>query len=81
MSPMSEPPRFQVNLELTGELRDRYRQAMARLRRERADLMRIMIEDWLRAFESDEPIRPLQPIQDPSPPGRPKSGEKKHVER
>ncbi len=81
MQVVTDSARFQVNVELSGDLKARYVEAMARLRRERADLMRIMVEDWLKAFESGGVVKPLEPLPGPSPPERPKSGERKKFTR
>lgn len=39
---------------------------------------RVIVEDWLRAFETGREIRPFEP---PEPPPRGKSGEHKRVSR
>ena len=73
--------RFQVNLELTGNLRIRFEEAMRALRREKTELMRVMVEDWINAWDMRgrpgwEPV-----LGGPGPPERPKSGERKRVSR
>ena len=41
-------------------------------------LLRVIVEDWLRAFETGREIRPFEP---PEPPPRTKSAERKRVSR
>jgi hypothetical protein len=72
---MTASERFQLYLDLGGkgheELRRRYEEAMRKTRREKSDLLRVIIEDWLNAYEKGEAIRPLAPGTTTGPPGRP----------
>lgn len=83
---MTGSDRFQLSLDLGGkgyeDLRRRYEKAMRETRRERPELLRVILEDWLASYEKHVPIRPLAPMDEPDPPEpRPRSGERSAFKR
>jgi hypothetical protein len=80
---MTASGRFQLSIDLAGkgyeDLRRRYEEAMRKTRREKPELLRVILEDWLRSYETGEAVRPLAPPEDEPP--RSKSGERKRVSR
>ncbi len=79
---MSE--RIQIGtLELTGPLAERFQEATERLDRKPTDLTRLIIREWLDAWESKGKPGWQSPLTapGPSPPTRPKSGERAAIRK